>query len=92
MLPSLAKVGDTIHFSFPRDRLAGKPISAFEVVVNGKKIDQPEVLITRAGRGGTESANFVFNVTEPGVFQFEITPIAGGEKRPARLNTLEVSL
>jgi hypothetical protein len=88
MLPSKAKVGDTIHFNFPNSRLPGMTISAFQVAINGKKIDEPEILTTRAAGGG--SSNFVFKACEPGTYQFEITPIRGGEKGERRLNTLEV--
>jgi len=88
MLPSKAKVGDTIHFTFPNSRIAGMAISAFQVAINGKKIDKPEILTTRAAGGG--SCNFVFRVNEPGIYQFEITPIVGEEKGVQRFNTLEV--
>jgi hypothetical protein len=87
MLPSKAKVGDTIHFAFP-NRRPGPPISAFEVTVNGKQIDRPEMLSTKALSGG--STVFVFKIVEPGTFQFQITPIIDGMKGEPRLNTLEV--
>jgi RHS repeat-associated protein len=35
MLPSKARVGDTIYFSFPHANWKGKTITAFEVIVNG---------------------------------------------------------
>ena len=88
MLPSKAKVGDTIHFVFPHKRPSGPPISAFEVTVNGKKIDQPEISSTRATGGG--STNFVFKILEPGTYHFQITPILDGTKGEPRLSTLEV--
>jgi len=88
MLPSKAKVGDTIHFAFPNKRPSGPPISAFEVTVNGKKIDRPEILSTKGLAGG--STVFVFKIVEPGIFQFQITPIIDGMKGEPRLNTLEV--
>jgi hypothetical protein len=88
MLPSKARVGDTIHFSFPNGRLPGTTISSFQVAINGKQIDKPEILTTRATGGG--SSSFVFKVNEPGTYQFEIIPIRGEEKGERRLNTLEV--
>jgi hypothetical protein len=87
-LPSKAKVGDTLHFAFPHKRLSGPAISAFEVTVNGKRIDSPEILNTRALAGG--STNFVFKISEPGTYQFQITPIVEGTRGEPRLNTLEV--
>ena len=51
MLPSKARVGDTIHFSFPQATLKGTRITAFEVLVNGKKVGNPEMKIT-SGTGG----------------------------------------
>ena len=87
MLPSRAKVGDTIHFSFPNP--AGKVISAFDVTINGKRVKDPEIVTTRAPKGGT--ANFVFHVKEPGIYQFVIAPISdGGARGEPRMNTLEV--
>jgi hypothetical protein len=91
MLPSNARVGDTIHFAFPENRSSGVRVENFEVTINGKKVDSPEILMTRAGRGGTNSANYVFRATEPGFFHFHITPVAGGQKLEPRLNTLEVT-
>jgi len=88
MLPSKAKVGDTIHFAFPHKRPAGPPISDFEVTVNGKKVDRPEILSTKALAGG--ATNFVFKIVEPGIYQFQITPIIDGTKGEPRLTTLEV--
>ena len=87
MLASKAKVGDTIHFSFPNNSRSGKTISAFEVVINGKRIDKPELLTTRGG-----PTNFVFTASAPGTYQFDITPIMQGEKGERRLNTLEVEI
>jgi hypothetical protein len=87
MLPSRAKVGDTIHFSFPN--APGKLISAFEVTINGKRVKDPEIVTTRAPDGGR--ANFVFHVKEPGIYQFEIAPISDdGTRGQPRMNTLEV--
>ena|SRR5258708_6003195 len=88
MLPSKAKVGDTIHFVFPNPRPAGVKISAFEVTINGKKIDNPETVTTRVVGGG--STNFVFKVSASGTYQLEITPIIEGKRGEPRLNTLEV--
>jgi hypothetical protein len=88
MLPSKARVGDTIHFTFSNNRRPGMTITGFQVAVNGRKIDNPEILTTRATGGG--SSNYVFRVNEPGIYQFEITPIIGGEKGVQRFNTLEV--
>jgi hypothetical protein len=51
MLPSKARVGDTIHFSFPHASLKGKRITALEVFVNGKKVGNPEMKTT-SGMGG----------------------------------------
>jgi hypothetical protein len=89
MLPSTAKVGDTIHFAFPHKRSSETSISGFEVAINGRKIDNPEIVMTRVPRG--EAANFVFSVKELGVYQFEVTPITAGEKSRPRLNTVEVT-
>src|SRR5262249_25168607 len=87
MLPTRAKVGDTIHFSFPNS--PGKLISAFEVTINGKYVKDPQIVTTRASNGGT--ANFVFHVKEPGIYHFEIAPISdGGVRGEPRMNTLEV--
>jgi hypothetical protein len=72
MLPSKARVGDTIHFSFPHASLRGKSITAFEVIVNGKKISNPEMKTTSVMNGGV--TNFVFQATAPGTYQFDITP------------------
>jgi len=58
MLPSKARVGDTIHFSFPHANCKGKTITAFEVIVNGKRIANPEKKMTSAVTGGATS--FVF--------------------------------
>ncbi len=90
MLPSTAKVGDTIHFAFPHSPFSGKKITGFDVKVNGRKVDNPEVVMTKPKVGGG-AANFVFRANEPGIYQFEITPILEGEKGHARFNTLEVS-
>jgi hypothetical protein len=46
-----ARVGDTIHFSFPHASLKGKRITAFEVLVNGNKVENPEMKMT-SGMGG----------------------------------------
>ena len=88
MLPSKARVGDTIHFSFPHPNLKGKRITAFEVIVNGKKISNPEMKMTGAISGGATS--FVFHATTAGIYQFEITPLIDGQPGEPRLNTLEV--
>ena len=90
MLPSIAKVGDTIHFAFPHNSLSRTPISGFEVTINGRKIDKPEVVMTRVAVGGG-AANFVFRANEPGTYQFEIAPIVEGKKGQSRFNTLEVT-
>jgi hypothetical protein len=88
MLPSRAKVGDTVHFSFPHS--PGKLISAFDVTINGKRVKDPEIVTNRAQNGGT--ANFVFHVREPGIYHFEIAPITeGGGRGEPRMNTLEVA-
>jgi hypothetical protein len=89
MLPSAARVGDTIHFAFPHNRLQGSRISGFEVTINGRRIKNPAMVMTSV-RTGLGAANFVFTANEPGVYQFEITPIVEGKKGQSRLNTLEV--
>ena len=67
MLPSKARVGDTVHFSFPFTNLkGGKRITGFEVFVNGKKISNPEMKMTGAMSGGATS--FVFQATTAGTF------------------------
>jgi hypothetical protein len=97
MLPSTAKVGDTLLFAFPHKRSSETSISAFEVTLNGRKIDNPEIVINSGTRGtsvswtGGQAANFVFSVKEPGIYQFEIRPIIGREKGQRRLNTVEVT-
>ena len=88
MLPSKARVGDTIHFSFPHANCKGKTITAFEVIVNGKRIGNPEMKTTSVMSGG--ATNFVFRATAPGTYHFDITPIIDGERGERRLNTLEV--
>jgi hypothetical protein len=88
MLPSRARVGDTIHFSFPHPNLKGKRITAFEVIINGEKISNPEMKMTGAISGGATS--YVFQAISAGIFQFEITPLLDGERGETRLNTLEV--
>jgi hypothetical protein len=88
MLPSKARVGDTIHFSFPHASLRGKRITAFEVIVNGKKINNPEMKTASGMSGG--ATNFVFQATAPGTYQFDITPIIDGQRGERRLNTLEI--
>ena len=90
MLPSAARVGDTIHFAFPHNRLSGSRVSGFEVMINGKRIKRPEVVMTSVRTGGG-AANFVFRASEPGIYQFEIRPIVEGKKGHSRLNTLEVT-
>ena len=90
MLPSTAKVGDTIHFAFSHNPFSGNQISAFEVTINGRKLDEPEVVMTKPKVGGA-TANFVFRATEAGTYHFEITPIVGGKRGQPRLNTLEVT-
>ena len=88
ILPSKARVGDTIHFSFPHANRKGKTIRAFEVIVNGKRIANPEMKRTSNMTGGATS--FVFQATAPGTYHFDITPIIDGERGERRLNTLEV--
>jgi hypothetical protein len=90
MLPSAARVGDTIHFAFPHNRLPKTPISGFEVTINGRKLAKPEIVMTAVSLGGG-AANFVFRANEPGTFQFKIAPIVGGKKGHSRINTLEVT-
>ena len=90
MLASTAKVGDTIHFAYSHNPFSGNKISGFEVTINGRKLDKPEVVMTRPKVGGG-TANFVFRANEPGTYQFEITPIVEGKKGQPRLNTLEVT-
>ena len=87
MLPSKAKVGDTIHFSFPHVRYKGKSITAFQVIINGNKISNPEMVSTRASGGAT---SFVFKAATPGTHHFEITALIDGQECERRLNTLEV--
>lgn len=88
MLPSRAKVGDTIHFAFLN--VGGKTITGFQVTINGESVSEPETALTHALEGG--AANFVFRVKEPGTYQFVITPISeAGEHGQPRLNTLEVA-
>jgi hypothetical protein len=88
MLPSKAKVGDTMHFVFPTG--TANAISGFDVTVNGKRIQDPEVVMKRAPGGNT--ANLVYNVAEPGIYQFVITPIRqDGAKGEPRLHTIEVA-
>src|SRR5215470_167701 len=87
MLPSKAKVGDTVHFSFANE--PGKPIAGFEVTINGKKVSDAQFTVNRA-KGG--SATYIYNVTAPGIYQFQITPIgSAGDRGEPRLNTLEVT-
>jgi hypothetical protein len=88
MFPSKAKVGDTIHFSFPHDRFKGEIITAFDVVINGKKVADPELV--KANAKGKGSTSFIFKADSPGIYHFEIVPITGGERGERRLNTLEV--
>jgi hypothetical protein len=93
MLPSHARVGDTIHFCFPDNRSPKTSISGFEVTINGKAIDNPEIMKSRAGgQGRTGATNLVFMATEPGTYHFEITPLVGNQKQDRRLNSLEVTL
>jgi len=88
MLPSKARVGDTIHFAFPKE--PGKLVSGFEVMINGQKIAEPEILVSRAK--SKEGTIFVYQVREPGIYQFRITPIGeDGERGEPRMNTLEVT-
>jgi len=88
MLPSKARVGDTIHFAFPK--APGKVVTGFEVTINGQKMAEPEILASRAQ--SKEATIFVYRVTEPGTYQFKITPIGQeGERGEPRLNTLEVT-
>jgi hypothetical protein len=88
MLPSKARVGDTIHFAFPNS--PGQKISGFEVTINGQQMPEPEVLASRAN--SKDATIFVYRVMQPGIYQFRITPIGqdGGRGDP-RLNTLEVT-
>src|SRR5262249_11034968 len=87
MLPSKAKVGDIIHFSFTVE--PGQTISGFEVRINGQKAHDAEVTLNR-GKGG--GAKYIYNVTAPGIYQFQITPIGpAGERGEPRWNTLEVT-
>ncbi len=88
MLPSKARVGDTIHFAFPN--APGKVISDFEVTINGQRVKEPEVLKTRGHPGN--AAIFVFKAEQPGIYQFVIIPIGQeGERGEPRMNTLEVT-
>jgi len=66
----------------------GKRITAFEVLVNGKKVGDPEMKTT-SGMGGGAS-NFVFQATTLGTYQFEIVPLIDGQRGEPRLHTLEV--
>jgi hypothetical protein len=50
MFPSKARVGDTVHFSFAHDRFKGQIITAFDVVINGNKIADPELVKTNGKR------------------------------------------
>jgi len=87
MLPSKANVGDIIHFSFAVR--PGQTISGFEVMINGQKVRNAEFTLNRAKNGG---ANYIYNVTAPGIYQFQITPIGpAGERAEPRWNTLEVT-
>jgi len=89
MLPSKARVGDTVQFTFPNGQ--GKLISGFDVVINGEKIGDAKFTMTRSK--GAHGANYIYNVTEPGIYQFEITPInPSGDRGQSRFNTLEVAV
>ena len=88
MLPSKARVGDTIHFSFPHANWKGKTITGFDVIVNGKRISNPEMKMTSAKTGSATS--FVFQATTPGTYHFDVTPIIDGQPGERRLNTLEI--
>jgi hypothetical protein len=69
---------------------ATRVITAFEVTINGKRVENPAIATNRAPNGGT--SNFVYKVQEPGHYHFIITPIMeSGEKGEPRFNTLEVS-
>ena len=88
MLPSKPRVGDTIHFAFPNSR--NKIITAFEVTINGKKVENPAIVTNRAPNAGT--SNYVHKVQNPGHYHFIITPVLeSGERGEPRFNTLEVS-
>lgn len=88
MLPSKAKVGDVVHFAFPP--VGGKAVTGFEVTINGRKVDNPQMLTQRAPGGSI--ANFVYHVRQPGTFHVSITPIGpDGDKWERRLHTLEVT-
>lgn len=88
MLPSKAKVGDTVHFAFPA--VAGKAATAFEVTINGRRVDEPQLVTQRAPGGNV--ANFVYHVREPGTFHISITPLGpNGDRWERRLHTLEVT-
>jgi hypothetical protein len=84
MLPSKARVGDTIYFSFPHSNLKGKKITAFDVLINGKPISNPEMKMSG------NATSFVFQATTSGIYQFEIRPVIDGQRGEPRLNTLEV--
>ena len=89
MLPSKAKVGDTVQFAFPNGQ--GKSISGFDVVINGEKIS--DATFTTSRSKGAHGANYIYNVTKPGTYQFEITPIdPAGDRGESRFNTLEVDV
>jgi hypothetical protein len=88
MFPSKARVGDTVHFSFAHDRFKGQIITAFDVVINGKKIADPELV--KANAKGKGSTSFVFKADAPGTYHFEIVPISGEDRGERRLSTLEV--
>lgn len=87
MLPSKAKVGDTIHFTFPHANKE-KTITGFEVIVNGKPINNPEMKKTAPMAGSATS--FVYQVIAPGTYHFDIRSIIDGEPGARRLSTLEV--
>jgi hypothetical protein len=58
------------------------------VILNSKKISNPEMKTTSVMNGG--ASNFVFKATAPGTYQFDITPIIDGLRGERRLNALEI--
>jgi hypothetical protein len=63
-------------------------VTDFVVIVNDKRISNPEMKMTSATTGGATS--FVSRATDPRTYPFDITPIIDGQRGARTLNTLEV--
>jgi hypothetical protein len=99
--PCSAVVGDAVYFPFTQPGLVNPDknkeihIERFEVVVDGKVIDKPEVHSTNLKEplpGGPSEISVFLRPAKAGTFKVAITPVYGnGKSGPTRTYLLTVS-